>query len=193
MAFVAPTHAACASAAPSFSHAVRAADRVVIGTVQDAQTADYSSAFILRIEATLRGEPAVFIQVRNLVANPICGTVVIARNGDRIAIAFNGFDFRPPTRLNAVAYISGEPPWEGVEVLTEDQIRELVQTSNIPDTALRPLTTSPRAAVGWLLVAAALCVVIVDASRSSSARPTRRAIPTGSRAHRRARGHTCAR
>ncbi len=157
------------SSSPSFTRAVEDADRIIIGTVTDAASADYAPVFVLEIQVTLRGEPAASTMVTNLVSNPVCGTLVLARNGDRIAIAFNGQDFSPPATVNAVAYLAGTPPASDIEILTEDAIRHLVD-GGVPDTATVLGQASPVLnAIGVSFVLLAL-LAIADSRRRRSRR-----------------------
>jgi hypothetical protein len=138
-----PADAECDGPAPSFLPALATAKRIVIGDVIEVQAGGLlepqadgrSSRFTLRVRYVLRGDAPARMDIRDLVMQPCAGTV-IARTGDRIAIAFDAVDFTPPIRVNAVAWIRGTPP-EGNETITQTAIFEHLGLT-APNTAIAP-------------------------------------------------------
>lgn len=121
-----PVAAECSGSPPSFRDALSTAERIVVGDVvalRDGGLAEprpnrqSSSRFTLRIRHVLRGQAPAVIKIRDLVAQP-CAGVIVAREGDRIAVAFDALDYTPPIRVNAVAWIRGTPSGEGNETMT---------------------------------------------------------------------------
>ena len=136
-----PAVAECDGPVPSFRKALLTAKRIVIGDVIDVrpggllepQADGRSSRFTLRVRHVLRGEAPRLMDIRDLVTQPCAGTV-IARAGDRIAIAFDAFDFTPPIAVNAVAWIRGQIPPEVYERITETEVFERLGV-DAPNTA----------------------------------------------------------
>jgi hypothetical protein len=92
--------AECDGPVPSFSGAVATAKRVVIGDVvavregglvKPAASAGSSSRFTLRVRYAVVGDAEKSMEIRDLLTQP-CAGVVQAREGDRIALAFNATD-----------------------------------------------------------------------------------------------------
>jgi hypothetical protein len=137
-----PAVAECDGPVPSFRKAVATAQRIVIGDVVDVrrggllepQADGRSTRFTLRVRQVLLGEAPRLMDIRDLVTQPCAGTV-IARAGDRIAIAFDAVDFTPPIAVNAVAWIRGTPPTEEYEAIKQTEVFELLGL-DAPDTAL---------------------------------------------------------
>lgn len=154
--------AECDGPVPSFRDALSTAKRVVIGDViamrggglvKPAVSDGWSSRFTLRVRYTPVGDAQRTMEISDLPTQP-CASVVIAREGDRIALAFDATDFTPPIQVNTVAWIRGTP-WDfiGVETITVAEIfRSLDLTP--PDTstiAERPAREPP---IGLLLALA---------------------------------------
>jgi hypothetical protein len=76
------------------------------------------------------------MSIRDLPTQP-CAAVVVARPGDRIAIAFDAMDFQPPIRVNTVAWIRGAPAFEGIESITLGETFALMGLA-APDTSTSP-------------------------------------------------------
>ncbi len=64
--------------------------------------------------------------------------MIVARKGDRIAVAFDALDYTPPIRVNAVAWIRGTPQAEGMETITEAGLFRRLGLQ-APDTAIAVL------------------------------------------------------
>lgn len=165
----APASAVCDGPLPSFRDALSTATRIVIGDVVavrsgglwDAGIDGRSSRFTLRVRYVLRGEAPAVMEIRDLPTQP-CAAGVIARAGDRIALAFDATDFTPPIRVNAIAWIRGIPPaFEGFEIITATGVFELLGQAP-PDTATAApdLPHAPPLAPFLLLVTGFLGVVL---------------------------------
>ena len=126
---ISPLQAAaeCDGPVPSFRDALATAKRVVIGDViavrdgglvKAAASDGWSSRFTLRVRYTPVGAAQQTMDIRDLPTQP-CAGVIQAREGDRIALAFDATDFSPPIQVNTVAWIRGTP-WDfiGVETIS---------------------------------------------------------------------------
>ena len=114
----------CDGPFPSFEQAAKSARRIVIGQViatlpgAEAMEDGRSSQFVLRGWSVLEDDRPVEIDVRDVKTQP-CSGYIVARAGDRIAIAFEGHDFAPAQVVNAVAWLQGDPPpFDGIEFTT---------------------------------------------------------------------------
>lgn len=148
--------AACSSAWVTFTEVAPSADRVVIGTVTDAVPADdYAPVFNVAVEEVLRGPAEAVIEVNQAVNNPQCLTAVLARNGDRIALATGGRAFESDD-VASIAYLAGVPHRPDIEVMSRADVYAAAGV-RLPDTAIAP---SRRAAqLGWVLVGLAFTVL----------------------------------
>jgi hypothetical protein len=166
-----PATAACSSAVPSFMQVARTAEQVVIGTVSDGEPTgpnQYASVFRVTVERVLGGPRQTVIEARDLVTNPACGTLVLARDGDRIALAIGGTAFGYAKRVSAIAYVAGVPHRPDIESMT---LAEVYAAVGVPDTAVSRVPPQDGKA-GWLVVAAAAAATVLAlrsrrASRSS--------------------------
>ena len=143
--------AECDGPYPSFRNAAPSARRIVIGQVvatlpgppgfDDGRT----SRFTLRGWSVLEGDKPVEIDVRDVQSQP-CAGYIVARPGDRIAIAFEGHDFTPPMVVNAVAWIedAGAPPFDGIESTNVGAIYALL--GRVPPTLAPAAAPDPPAA-----------------------------------------------
>ena len=160
-----PAVAECDGPVPSFRKALASAQRIVVGDVIDVRRGGLlepradgrSSRFTFRVRYVLRGEAPVLMDIRDLEMQP-CAGMVIARAGDRIAIAFDAVDFTPPIGVNAVAWIRGRAPTEEYELITQTEVFELLGL-DAPDTALAtsdppasapPLSPLPLVVAGFI-------------------------------------------
>jgi hypothetical protein len=143
--------AECDGPEPSFRHALATAKRIVIGdvvAVQDGGLAHVgvggrSSRFTLRVRNVLRGDAPAVMHIRDLPTQP-CAPGVVARVGDRIALAFDAVDYTPAIPVNAVAWLRGTPPpYEGIETVTLAELSELLGFE-IADTSTAALGPLPR-------------------------------------------------
>jgi hypothetical protein len=104
----------------SFQNAAPSARRIVIGDVvatlpgPPVENDGRTSRFTLQGWSVLDGDQPITIDVRDLLSQP-CAGYIMARPGDRIAIAFDGHDFVPLTVVNAVAWIGPAPEFLGIE------------------------------------------------------------------------------
>lgn len=154
--------AECDGPVPSFRDALATAKRVVIGDVievregglvEAAASDGWSSRFTLRVRYTPVGEAQQTMEIRDLPTQP-CAGVIQAREGDRVALAFEATDFSPPIQVNTVAWIRGTP-WDyiGVETITVAEVFRWLDLTP-PDTATLP-EEPPRELPVGLLVALA--------------------------------------
>lgn len=164
----------CDGPFPSFEHASLNARRIVIGQVvatlpgaeplEDGRT----SQFVLRGWSVLEDDRPVEIDVRDVKTQP-CAGYIMARPGDRIAIAFEGRDFVPAQVVNAVAWLQGDPPpFAGIESTTIAAI--YVRLGRVPPVLVAPGAAAPSAgpSIEWpiavltlLAAASALGVVVL--------------------------------
>jgi hypothetical protein len=118
-----------------------------------------SSRFTLQVRYVLRGEALPVMSIVDLPTQP-CAAVVVARVGDRIAIAFDALDFEPPIRVNTVAWIRGTPAFEGVETITLAETFSLMGLA-APDTSTSPSPKSSQPHTGTIALALASIVAIL--------------------------------
>lgn len=158
-----PVAAECDGPVPSFRDALSTAQRIVIGDViavrdgglvEATANGGWSSRFLLRVRYTPVGEAEPTMEIRDLSTQP-CAGFVIAREGDRIALAFDATDFTPPIQVNTVAWIRGVP-WDfiGVETITVTEIFQLLGLAP-PDTATLAERSTQESPLGLLVVLAA--------------------------------------
>ena len=156
----------CDGPFPSFEHAAPSARRIVIGQViatlpgAEAFEDGRTSQFVLRGWSVLENDRAVEIDVRDVLSQP-CSGYIVARPGDRIAIAFEGHDFAPAMVVNAVAWLQGEPPpFDGIEVTTIGAI--YARLGRVPPV---PAPAAGGPSIDWpivlLVLAAASALVVV--------------------------------
>ncbi len=140
----------CDGPYPSFKNAAPTARRIVIGEVvaafpgpvgpQDGRT----SRFTLRGRSVLEGDAPIEIGVIDLQSQQ-CAGYILARPGDRIAIAFDGHEFGQV--VNAVAWLEGEPPdLVGIESTTVAAVYAL---AGRPPPVVTSLTAAPGPTTGW--------------------------------------------
>jgi hypothetical protein len=150
--------AACSSAWVSFTEVAPSAARVLIGTVANAQALEgdgYASVFHVTVEEILRGPHVAVVEVNEAVNNPACGTVILARDGDRIALAMGGSALGSDN-LSAVAYLAGVPHRPDIEMMSRAEAYAAADIE-LPDTAL--WSSRRTAPLGWLLVVSAALIV----------------------------------
>ena len=150
--------AACSSEWVSFTEVAPNAERVVIGTVTDGMPADdYAPLFSVSVEEVLRGPDRGVINLNEAINNPACGTVVLARTGDRIALAIGGSALQSDD-VTAIAYLEGVPHHPDIEVMTRAEAYAAAGLE-LPHTAIAP-AWSP---LGWVLVG--LAAILIAARR----------------------------
>jgi hypothetical protein len=166
--------AECDGPFPSFRDALTSAERVVIGDVLEVQPSELwdggdgrSSRFSLGVRHVLRGSAPAVMPIRDLPTQP-CASMVVARVGDRIAIAFDATDYTPPMPVNAVAWIAGTPVFEGLERYTVEEVFSLMgEPLPAVDGEAKSWAIGPIALVALLLLAA---VVVPDLAQRRSGR-----------------------
>lgn len=127
-----PASADCDGPVPSFEKATATAQRVIVGDVVAVEPGGFwdpsidgrSSWFTIRVRNVLRGEVPAVMEIRDLPTQP-CASVVLARTGDRVAIAFDALDFEPPIHVNTAAWIRGTPP-PGFETIGTSRVLSLM-------------------------------------------------------------------
>lgn len=161
-----PVAAECDGPVPSLRDALTTAKRVVIGDViavrggglvRPAVSDGWSSRFTLRVRYTPVGMAEPTMEIRDLPTQP-CAGVMQAREGDRIALAFDATDFTPPIPVNTVAWIRGAP-WAfiGVETITVAEVFGLLGLTP-PDTATSPEEPTQEVPLGLLVVLGAVAL-----------------------------------
>jgi hypothetical protein len=156
-----PVAAECDGPIPSFRAVVGTAKRVIIGEVVAVHPSELtaegtdgrSSRFTLRVTDVPRGRAPETMEIVDLPTQPCAGHVV-ARVGDRLAIAFDAIDFEPPIRLNTAAWLRGVPPSSEFDLMTEFEstTREEVYALlglEPPDTSVAPLTEVVPGGLPW--------------------------------------------
>jgi hypothetical protein len=132
----------CDGPVPSFRDHAESAKRIVIGDVVAVDpsapwTDDWgrSSRFTLRVRYALRGQAESVMALTDLAFLPCADHIIIAREGDRIAVALDATGFTPPISFTTVAWISGTPPdFAGIERITVSEAFALVGLDP-PDTS----------------------------------------------------------
>lgn len=159
------------SVSVTFTEVAPSAARIVIGTVTNARAVDeegdgYASVFQLTAEEVLRGPDAAVVEVNEAVNNPACGTVVLARNGDRIALAMGGSALGSDD-VSAIAYLDGVPHRPDIEMMSRAEAYAAAGIE-LSDTAISsPRRTAP---LGWLLVVVAAALIAFRQRRQTDRR-----------------------
>lgn len=175
-----PALADCDGPVPSFRDHAAEAKRIVIGDVIDVDrgapwTDDQgrSSRFTLRVRYVIRGPAERVMSLRDRAFLPCSDHIIIARKGDRVALALDAKGFQPPITFDTVAWIRGTPPeFAGIEQTTVREAfrlvgRELPETSTAPT----PVNRQPSPGVLAALLAAAVTGTILWRLRTSLALP----------------------
>ena len=154
----------------SFQNAAPTARRIVIGQVVASlpgppESDGRTSRFTLQGWSVLDSDQPTVVDVRDLISQP-CAGYIMARPGDRIAIAFEGHDFTPRIVVNAVAWVEGAPPpFDGIESTNVGAIYALL--GRVPPVLATPATPEPPAGNPssdgriWLAVALLAAVVFL--------------------------------
>jgi len=188
IAGAAPVAAECDGPIPSFRAVAATAKRVVIGEVVavhpselTAEGADgRSSRFTLRVTDVPRGRAPKMMDIDDLPTQPCAGHVV-ARAGDRLAIAFDAIDFEPPVRVNTAAWIRGVPPGSEFDLLSAFETTTRAEVYGLlglepPDTSAAPASyDATRVSPVWPYVVAAMAGGIAGWLGSSPSWRRRRA------------------
>jgi hypothetical protein len=108
--------AECDGPVPSFRDHATSADRVVIGDVIAVDMTSRwrddhggSSRFTLRVRYVLRGPFEGTMKLRDLAYLPCADHILVARKGDRIALALGASAFTPRIDFDTAAWIRGTP------------------------------------------------------------------------------------
>ncbi len=127
-----PVAAECVSFTPwpSFLEVAPTAKRIVVGTVA-ATPQGGGQPFTLEVEEVLRGSAPGTMHIKGVESGvppgrSACIGQLIARFGDRIAIAFDGRAKGVKGRVTTAAWIQGEPSplaMRGAETLTIEEVR----------------------------------------------------------------------
>ncbi len=149
--------AECDGPVPSFREHATSADRVVIGRVtavdagspwRDEQGA--FSRFTLRVQHAVRGPFESTMTLRDLAYLECSDHILMARKGDRIALALGISAFGQ--RINTAAWIDG-PPFPFAERISEPEVFALFRLRP-PDTSTTPPDANPE--VSWVTFPAVL-------------------------------------
>jgi hypothetical protein len=127
-----PTTAECDGPYASFREAAPTAQRIVYGDVVAVRPVEWgvgdglTSRFTVRGWSLLGGVRPDTVDVDDLPSTS-CSGHLIARLGDRVAIAFAGRAFTTRVEVNAIAWLEGRLPDRiGLETITEPELLELV-------------------------------------------------------------------
>lgn len=137
-----PVTAECSGAAgwTSFTEVAKTARRIVVGTVSDTRHA-VSEPFTLEVEEVLRGSAPAKMRIKGIESGLpppsgiACDSRLIARFGDRIAIAFDGKAEGVKGQVTTAAWIDGQPAlgmMSGAETLTIDEVRAAAGQASDP-------------------------------------------------------------
>jgi len=159
---VAPV-AACTGPPFTFREHATEAALVVIGdvTAVDASAtltddASRSSVFTVQVSSVVRGVGEETLVVADRWSDP-CGGLVMARTGDRLALALGVASSSWEQGLTAVAWIRGTPPdLVGMERITEREVLQLLGPK-APDTS----TGSHRGPSAPVLIAGLITLLVV--------------------------------
>lgn len=186
-----PVGAECQGPVPSFRDVAPTAQRVLIGDVVAVQTggltepdgSGHSSRFTLRVRYVPRGTAPAVMEISDLPTQP-CAGVMVARVGDRIALALDGTDYTPPIPVNTIAWIRGSPPFNDpmFETITVAEVYALLglappPTSTVP-TIAGPATPRGDAQLPIVVAMFGLVALSIGWRRfaSHSSQPTRRRL-----------------
>jgi hypothetical protein len=108
------TAADCTGDSSLFAGAVASAWRVVIGDVVAVVPSKdlrggRSSQFTIQVTHVVRGDAITRLDMSDETADPCSGDIIVARMGDRVALAFGGTALNRPVQVTGVAWIVGQP------------------------------------------------------------------------------------
>jgi hypothetical protein len=178
-----PVIASCDGPIPSFRQFAATSPRILIGRVtavdSTAQWRDdegRSSRFTLDVEYVVRGESSIVIDVRDAAFLPCADHIIIARVGDRIALAFDVPGLMGDETVSTIpAWISGTPmPWGGAETITVREVFSLVGKAVPPATSTEAARPARESAPTWPplgVLAACLTAVWLEWRRRGSRAP----------------------
>ncbi len=161
----------CDGPVPSFREHAAKAERVVIGDVVDVDlTANWtddegrSSHFVMNVKYVLRGAPEPTMIFQDLEFLPCADHIVIARKGDRIALAMGITAFDPPFTFSTVAWVEGTPPdFVGIERTTvRDAFLLLALDPPADEVALQPVDEPvPVGAIAVVVIAIGVALALL--------------------------------
>jgi hypothetical protein len=178
-----PVYASCDGPIPPFREFAATSPRILIGRVTAVDsTAPWrddqgrSSRFTLDVEYVVRGESSISIDVRDAAFLPCADHIIIARVGDRIALAFDVPGLMGDETVSTIpAWISGTPmPWGGAETITVREVFSLVGKAVPPATSTETARPAPVPAPTWPplgVLAGCLTVVLLGRRRRGSRAP----------------------
>ena len=178
-----PVYASCDGPIPPFREFAATSPRILIGRVTAVDsTAPWrddqgrSSRFTLDVEYVVRGESSISIDVRDAAFLPCADHIIIARVGDRIALAFDVPGLMGDETVSTIpAWISGTPmPWGVAETITVREVFSLVGKAVPPATSTETARPAPVSAPTWPplgVLAGCLTVVLLGRRRRGSRAP----------------------
>jgi hypothetical protein len=143
--------AECDGPPPPFDETVLSSRQVFIGDVVAVKPGSLavdgrSNGFTMHVTHAVKGGPTGPLEI-NEVMTQDCDGQIVARLGDRIAVALKATAFHPPVAANGVAWIEGDPP-ENFEKTTINEVYRLAGVP-IPDSTVA-LDTAPERPPPWL-------------------------------------------
>jgi hypothetical protein len=124
--------AECDGPYASFREAAPTAQRIVYGEVVAVRPVEWgvgdglTSRFTVEGWSLLGGARPDIVDVDDVLSTS-CSGYLIARLGDRVAIAFSGRAFATRVEVNAIAWLEGRlPDRVGLETITEPELLDLV-------------------------------------------------------------------
>jgi hypothetical protein len=149
--FGSPAAADCASGPAPFAESVANAKRIVIGDVvavvpiKDLR-GGLSGQFTIQVSDVVRGDAVARLDMSYEMADPCSGNTIVARIGDRIALAFEATAFSRPLEVTGVAWIVGQQPG-GFEMTTVEDVYRL---AGVPMPEPRAVDVAPDPTSPWL-------------------------------------------
>ena len=143
--------AECDGPPPPFAETVASSRQVFIGDVVAVRPGSLavdgrSNRFTLQVTDAVKGGPTGPLEIDEVMTQE-CDGQIVARIGDRIAVALKATAFHPPVAANGVAWIEGDPP-ENFEKTTINEVYRLAGVP-IPDSTVA-LDTAPEPPPTWL-------------------------------------------
>ena len=178
-----PVMASCDGPVPSFRQFAATSPRILIGRVtavdSTAQWRDEegrSSRFTLLVEYVVRGESSPLIDVRDAAFLACADHIIIARVGDRIALAFDVPGLLGDESVSTIpAWVSGTPmQWGGAETITVREVFALAGKAVPPATSTEAAPSTPKSAPMWPLIglpAACFTAGLIERRRRAARTP----------------------
>lgn len=141
----------CDGPPPPFAETVISSMQVFIGDVVAVRPGSLgvdgrSNRFTMQVTHAVKGGPTGPLEIDEVMTQP-CDGQIVARIGDRIAVALKATAFQPPIGVNGVAWVAGDPP-EGFERTTISDVYRLAGVP-IPESTV-VLDTAPAPPPPWL-------------------------------------------